>query len=386
MNRRQFLIVVITSIIGVFSIKLKRLFGITSGNGIAESNIVSVFMPIVSQRQVKLIGPRVIHVHSENATNWDGTDPYYWNYIDQEVVDEMVDQGLIFLTSTNNITDAWRTLLPNFLSGENIAIKASFNNSKDCNNIDDQIDSVIEPFNAVIRGLKLIGVPESSIWIYDAVRSVPHRFRDDCAYSGVRFFDDGCDEVATFISSDPNAIITFNPPENIGPLPSIRVNDVLINADYLINIPVMKHHDGAGVSLGFKNHFGTIDHPSDLHPYIGRSASATYDAQVDVFNNPHIRFKTILTLGDGLFSALMNYDPPSLWSTFGNQVPKSLFFSVDPVAIDSVMCDFLDAEKTLPDFARWHLALASRAGMGIFEIGDPWDSGYQEIDYLKLEL
>lgn len=31
--------------------------------------------------------------------------------------------------------------------------------------------------------------------------------------------------------------------------------------------------------------------------------------------------------------------------TFGNKPPNSLFFATDPVAIDCVMYDFLDAER-----------------------------------------
>jgi uncharacterized protein (DUF362 family) len=46
------------------------------------------------------------------------------------------------------------------------------------------------------------------------------------------------------------------------------VTDVLRNAT-LINMPIMKGgHPIAGVTLGFKNHFGTIDNPGGLHTYI----------------------------------------------------------------------------------------------------------------------
>ena len=34
---------------------------------------------------------------------------------------------------------------------------------------------------------------------------------------------------------------------------------------YLINVPVLKDHSIAGVTLSMKNHYGTIDNPGSLH-------------------------------------------------------------------------------------------------------------------------
>ena len=112
---------------------------------------------------------RVIHVHSDQATSWAGqTD--YWNYVNQNVVNDMVDQGVMALTDTTTVADAWRTLLPDYQPGQGIAIKVNFNNWGD------QLSKsmrLIQPVNAVVRGLKQIGVAETDIWVYDAVRGHP---------------------------------------------------------------------------------------------------------------------------------------------------------------------------------------------------------------------
>jgi hypothetical protein len=50
------------------------------------------------------------------------------------------------------------------------------------------------------------------------------------------------------------------------------------------------------------------------------------------------------------------------------------------------MCDLLDAEVGISDEAYYYLQLAAAAGLGVFERGDPWDSGYSTIDYVKIEL
>ena len=60
--------------------------------------------------------------------------------------------------------------------------------------------------------------------------------------------------------------VTFYPPSDMPMPPATRVTDLLIAARYLINMPIMKKHGMAGVSLTFKNHFGSIDNPAGLHP------------------------------------------------------------------------------------------------------------------------
>jgi uncharacterized protein (DUF362 family) len=204
----------------------------------------------------------------------------------------------------------------------------------------------------------------------------------------VTFIDNSCRNAAGWSSNDPNAYITFSQPPGIPQPPPVKITDVLINASYLINIPIMKKHS-TGATLGFKNHFGTIGNPSDLHEYVllnGSYFSPNYNPLVDLYKNPHIGGKTILTIGDGLFAAKYFAGPPELWVTFGNQVPKSLFFSTDPVAIDCVMCDFLKAEMAIPDATYYYLQLAGSAGLGVFESGTPWGSGYNIIDYQRIEI
>ena len=118
---------------------------------------------------------RVIHIHSDQATPWSGeTD--YWNYVDQAVVNDMVDQGVMALTDTATVAAAWRTLLPDYQPGQGIAIKVNFNNTYTCNNTEGAIDGIIEPVNAIVSGLQRIGVRTADIWVYDATRGTARSF------------------------------------------------------------------------------------------------------------------------------------------------------------------------------------------------------------------
>jgi hypothetical protein len=331
-------------------------------------------------------GSRVVHVHNSGATSWNGqTD--FWNYVNQSTVDTMVDQGMMALTGAATVAQAWESLLPNYTAGQFVAIKLNFNNCSACNDADGQIDALIQPVNAVVRGLKLIGVPEANIWVYDASRRIPNRFVNGNLYSGVVFRDAGCRQGVSWSSTDPNAQVTFRPPAGHPAPPATRIDDVLINCSYLINMPILKPHRIAGITLAFKNHFGDITSPWSLHNYIRLTDPlyrSDYSLLVDIFRNPHIAGKTILVLGDGLVASKQYDGPPSVWSTFGNQTPNSLFFATDPVAGDCVMADLLTAEMTIPAAAGDYLALAAQAGLGTYERGDPWGAGYSIIDYVKI--
>jgi hypothetical protein len=111
---------------------------------------------------------------------------------------------------------------------------------------------------------------------------------------------------------------------------------------------------------------------------------------VDIYCNPNIRNKTVLILADALFGdRTSNHSAPTRWTTFGNQAPNSLLFATDPVAIDCVMCDLLDAENPGGAMARQanYLVYAQTRGLGTFERGNPWGgAGYTKINYQKVEL
>jgi hypothetical protein len=345
--------------------------------------------PIATPTQ-PVAGPKVVHVHSNNATTWTGSDPLYYNYVNQGVVDTMVDRGVMALTGASTAADAWRALLPGYRNGQGIAIKINFNNSGTCNDTDGDIDAIIQPVNSVIRGLLSAGVTASDIWVYDAIRWIPNRFVNASLYPGVRFYDRECRTRATFSSTDPDAIVRFSPPAGV-PVPgTIRLSDVVVNSSYLINMPILKIHPTPGVTLAFKNHLGSIDQPGILHDYIGlgwQYYRSDYNPMVDLYLNPHLRDKTVLTIGEGLFGYVARgTGVPTLWSTFGNRPPHSLFFATDPVAIDSVMTDFLDAETDIDVRSRDYLDLAAAAGLGVADRGDPWGSGYQNIAFERIEI
>jgi hypothetical protein len=348
-----------------------------------------IYLPMVANNSPSRRGA-VVHVHAPNATSWTGQSRY-WEHVEQPVVDLMVESGVIALTGALNIQDAWRVLMPHYQPGQKIAIKVNFNNCWNCSSTLGVIDALIHPVNALVTSLGQIGVSPDDVFVYDAVRALPNRFTGG-GIAGIRYFDKYCNSTAGF-SSHPEAYIPFDPPPGVI-MPAERITDVVLNADYLINMPIMKGgHPLAGVTLGFKNHFGTIHNCAELHDYVDAVSKPPaydrdYNPMIDFYRNPHIGGKTVLNIGDGLFAAKDFNNPPEIWDTFGGKVPNSLFFSTDPVAIDCVLHDFIAAEmgNNLTPAANRYLVLAGNAGLGVYESVNPWTGSYSQIIFTKKEL
>jgi hypothetical protein len=337
----------------------------------------------VTTIQVKQpVQPRVVHVQDTHATNWvDQAD--YWNYVDQQVVDDMIARGMLALTGAATHGDAWKKILPNYRVGQGIAVKINFAND----GVPGLTDALPQTLNAMLRGLTQAGVRPEDVWVYDT-RTIADYYVHLCQFPGVRFYDGVSRGPITFDSPDPSALISFSPPADIPSPGALKLADLLLDATYLINVPMFKaHRTGAGVTLGFKNHQGSHSNPTALHAYFwpaGQYFRNDWNALVDLNRVSHIRNKTVLTIGEGIFTGDRYNSPPLRMQTFGNQIPNSYFFSTDPVAIDSVMFDFLAAEWQFAAGADNYLRLAAQLGLGVFERGDPRGAGYKTIDYRKI--
>jgi uncharacterized protein (DUF362 family) len=196
--------------------------------------------------------------------------------------------------------------------------------------------------------------------------------------------------------------VVFTDPD--GYLSDRWLPDLLAKASYLINLPIMKYHGIHPVSLGFKNHFGSLYNivrggVDNLHEYINPKGShyhSAYSPLVDLNSNIHIRDKTILIIGDALFGSRDGATQvPVPWKTFNRGAPNSLIMGTDPVAVDCVMVDLVNAEKNMGMKGAYdYLYCAQDAGLGMCEGdkgssgGKPWaedpSTGYSTIDLIRL--
>jgi hypothetical protein len=318
--------------------------------------------------------PRVVRAFDINATDWDWVSEYYFDYVDQLAVNRMLFQGIRALTGTRSDQKAWSRLMTGYQRGNKVAIKINCNNYADRSN---EIDATAPVLNAVVFGLiKGFGVPEGNIYVYDVSRPIPaFRIRDRVPW-GVNFVQAG-DSLA---QADNDAPIEFRYAA------TQHCPYVLTQADHLIDLCLFKDHLFVLATMFMKNHYGTPrPGPMFLHNNINYNIS-------DLNATPHIRNKTRLLVGDALFGVWDGgpYGVPMRWDTFPNgPAPNSIFLGTDPVAVESVMVDYLIAEQEyhgVPLLSHDYLHDAmDYHGLGIHEHRDA-QGHYQNIDYVELDL
>jgi uncharacterized protein (DUF362 family) len=218
---------------------------------------------------------------------------------------------------------------------------------------------------AMAKGLMEAGIPAKNILIFD-------RSTAELQRAGYEIVEDG---------SGPLCFGT----DRLGYEPEPRVHGSIGGcftpiltrwATVLVNMPVLKDHDLAGVSLSMKNLFGLIHNPNKYHD----SGCSPY--LVDLLDHPEVKKKLRLVLCDGLKAQCHGgpaYNGRWAWSWGG------ILMATDPVALDRVgerVISQRRREVGLPSLEEEgrgpeHISLAARRGLGK---GDPRGIDIKELD------
>jgi hypothetical protein len=346
---------------------------------------------------------RVVWMWNPDATEKD-LDGFWWEpqNNNQAVIDEMMAQGVKQLTNTETISEAWNALFTyvneqndhgnnGYQPGEKIAIKVNLNNCwnplsfiDDYDKRDNERDAHPLVINSLLSHLiDYVNIPQEDITIYDASRPMPDWFYDPIVsvYPNIQFID-GFGNADGRQKATPSDKEFYFSDGTIRTLPTC-----VVEASYIINVPLLKQHPiNHGVTLSGKNMFGTFIEPvMDIHPYhesgqfMGNAAP-----QTDLFAHEDLGKKTVLFLGDGLFATLRDHRTITYFHMypFNDDWTNSLFFSQDPVAIDSVMYDFLHTEGPIPlEGSQNYLHQAADPPVNVY---DPEDDGVFVTESLGL--
>jgi hypothetical protein len=320
---------------------------------------------------------RVVWVWNPDATEED-IKGFWWykQNTNQLVIDQMVSEGIKNLAGAETEEEAWEILFKHFnlvngngeidyQPGEKIAIKVNLNNCYQLFSYftkDNDRDASPYVVKAIIRQLLYyVGAEQKDITIYDASRVMPNWFYRRVYYKeypasplvpefpDIHYIDaSGLMPGREKVQPTPEKIYFADETGLYRTLPSC-----VVDANYLINIPLLKRHPiDFGVTLSGKNYFGTwIEPVNAVHNY-HRAAFIEGNAapQTDLLAHKDVGGKTILYMGDGTFPTKKDHRTIDKFEMypFNNDWTNSLFFSQDPVAMDSVMYDFLHTEGTNP--------------------------------------
>jgi hypothetical protein len=356
-----------------------------------EPSILAANQPIGDAKGI--FPGRVVWVHDSAATNKNCNPSAYghgWflsENSNQAVIDEMLSEGLQSLTGETTDSAAWNAIFTfhnknrgkgeiGYQPGERIFIKINATSSwsgninpADLSKVQNQYYGISETSPQVVLStlrqlVHTVGISQTDISVGDPLRHIYKHCYDlwHAEFPNIHYLDhDGwggrekvtVSQSAIIHYSDKGAILRTSTGAVVT---SDYLYTVLDSSEYLINIPMLKAHKYAGITAFAKNHFGSQTRIDASHLHNGlvapdgnpRPGYGLYRVQVDLMGHSLLGAKNLLHLMDALWATDYELDPPVKWNMapFNGNWMSSLFFSLDPVAIESVGYDFLRAEFT----------------------------------------
>ncbi len=321
---------------------------------------------------------RVVWVHDPDATDWQGPGHgHLWQneHTDQAVCDEMMSKALRGLTGASTNAGAWDAVFRyhnkgrsrdsvSYRPGEKIVIKVNFvgfiktqgsvnSETYALKELRDYMNTSPQMICALLKQLtQTVGVKQADIAVGDSLAYFASEYYEilHASFPHVQYLDCQGGRGRTRMGLSSAALYWSRHPKDCK---QDYVPSAFAEADYLINLANLKAHPGSGVTLCAKNHYGSLIRLPyekghyEMHKSAFSKGSAEYRTLVDLMGHTHMGAKTFLYLIDGLYGGLHYAEevPRRFKSApFRNDWSSSLFASQDPVAIDSVGVDFLQAE------------------------------------------
>jgi hypothetical protein len=339
----------------------------------------------------------------------DGDDAWFMEINnDAAVIDSMIIKSLFALTGESVVENAWNKIFKyynnnhgfgdiGYNEGEKILIKinatsayGSLETGKYYADLSRNDDLSINPFTAETNPYLVLsvlhhlvenaGVAEEMIYLGDPARNIYKEFYDlwHNDFPNVNYLGNNLIHPELEIENLGRLPVEISQEDKIvfsdhGTVMPDAISDKLFtifdSIDYLINIPTMKAHASAGITLNAKNHFGSFPRTWAMHLHPGLIANndepirlgyGLYRIQTDIMMHNLLSGKNLFLIVDGLFPGEDAGAVPEKWTSipFNNDWASSIFMSLDPVAIESVCHDFLRTEYNGPTIAEsrpnWH--------------------------------
>lgn len=293
---------------------------------------------------------------------------------------QMMQKGMMELTQAPSAPDAWRIL---FTKGDVVGIKVSPVGGK--NLCSDRL-----MLQEILAGLQEAGVPAHDVIVYSRYRAeILEAGIDKWLPAGVRWdapsqaYDESQHDMAGYDPDHFMEMALIKPGENYND-PHMRrsyVSRIVTRqVNKIINLPVLKHHQSAGVTIALKNmSHGNVNNVNRSHVTPTLNACGVFIPSV--VSLPVIREKAVLHICDAVKAGY--HGGPGGASRFMWE-HKTLYFATDPVALDKTGLNVIDAKRqqmgmpsialSKPDSASHflncqveHIEIAGMLGLGIFD-------------------
>jgi hypothetical protein len=302
------------------------------------------------------------------------------NVYQAEPIRRMMQRGMTELTQAPSWIDAWRMF---FEKGDVVGIKVSpVAGKKLCS------DALV--LHEILAGLAEAGVGARDVVVFSRYRNeITTAEIDKWLPAGVRWdapsldYDEAQHDMEGYDPDHFMEMTLIKPGENL--------NDAHMRRSYVsrivtrqinkfINLPVLKHHQSAGVTIALKNmSHGMVNNVNRSHVTPTLNACGVFIPSV--VSLPVIREKAVLHICDGVRAGY--HGGPGNASRFMWE-HKTMYFSTDPVALDKTGLKAIDAKRqqvgmqpialSKPDndshFLNCqveHIEIAGNLGLGVFD-------------------
>jgi len=216
----------------------------------------------------------------------------------------LLDRAMEAMYELSDPVAAWKKVIR---PGERVSLKVNVLGGKGLRSNPMLVDAICERLQGA-------GVRARDIIVWD-------RDTDELERTGFR------------VSDDPNKVrilgtdrFGFEDEHSTHGSVASRLSKILTReCDVMINVPVLKDHEGAGVTVALKNMYGVIHNPNKMHP----NNCNPYIADLNML--PEVRGKMRLTICDATtagYEGGPGYKPQFAWKA------NSILVSRDPVALD----------------------------------------------------
>ena len=140
-------------------------------------------------------------------------------------------------------------------------------------------------------------------------------------------------------------------------LKKAKIHESLIEADVWINVPILKNHGGANLTISMKNHMGIVWDRGFFHQN---------DLQQCIADICTLEKKAVLNVVDAY--RIMKTNGPRGRSASDVVLAKGLFISPDIVAVDTAAAKFFNQVREMPLDTVGHLAKGEALKIGTMNI------------------
>lgn len=140
-------------------------------------------------------------------------------------------------------------------------------------------------------------------------------------------------------------------------LKNAKIHEAILNCDVWINVPVLKHHGGAQLTISMKNHMGIVWDRGFFHQN---------DLQQCIADICTLQKKAVLNVVDAY--RIVKTNGPQGRSASDVVLTKGLFISQDIVAVDTAAAKFFNQVREMPLDTVGHLTNGEALKIGTMNL------------------